>query len=107
MDLAAGSILHALESGTGLANFRPAVPRYPLEVAALRAALAACEKEPYNPQRCEDVFDCVTVLTNAMHRGGMLVEYVVIGLRAILLEYPRKGVEDDAVIRHAIEQYFR
>lgn len=83
------------------------MPHYTLEVAALRVALVACEKEPWNPQRCEDVFDCVTLLTNAMQRDGMLVEYVIIGLRAILLEYPEKGVEDDAVIQHAIRQYFR
>lgn len=82
------------------------MPDYALEIAALRAALAACEKHSFNPQRCEDVYDCITLLTNAMHRDGVLVEHVIVAVRPIIQQYPRTGIDEEALIRHAIVQYY-
>jgi hypothetical protein len=81
---------------------------FPMQVAALKAALCAWSEERYDTRRREDVFDCVTVLTNTLCEAGVAIETVIIYTRDLIRE-SAKGTDvlEDALIQHCIKQYFR
>jgi len=80
--------------------------RYVEETTALRAALSASEQQPSNPQRTQDVLECVTRYTDALRRDGLLIEIVITELRQILRDY-HAGLGEDLAIQHGIVQYYR
>ena len=77
------------------------------QIADLRTALRACQKEPSDGRRREEAFDRITALTDAMRADGWTVDEVTGLLQAILRTYPHSRVDEDQAVQHAIVQYFR
>jgi len=77
------------------------------QIADLRTALRACQKEPFNGRRQEEAFDRITALTDAMRGDGWTVDEMTALLQAILRTYPNSGLDEDQAVQHAIVQYFR
>jgi hypothetical protein len=78
------------------------------EELALKAALRALHKEPYDAQRRSDVIDCVTIIANALHRAGVSVETLIIYIRDIIDEsHPDAAMIQADLVKHAIAQYHR
>jgi hypothetical protein len=82
--------------------------RFPMADAALTAALAALHADRYDLQRRQDVFDCVTLATNALERAGVHVGTLVVYLREVIRESQlHSKYYEAALIDHAIAQYHR
>ena len=77
------------------------------QVAALRAALAACQQAPYDARRRQAVLDRVSALTDTMRGDGWTVDETTALLQEILRAVPHSGVDEDQAVQHAIVQYFR
>lgn len=79
-----------------------------MEEAALKAALTALSADHRNPQRREDAIDCVTLVTNTLHRAGVSVQTVIVYIRDQIHESGADVVYNaDELIQHAIAQYYR